>query len=191
MARFQKPPDPRQGDPLPKPGRTRGAIPWLWVGIGFVMTLLSAWLAIWLISLFLVRPPLPAAGPPPATIIRLTAPATAEPTPTGQLPTPTPIPTLTPVPTPDRAVAPEAVTAGFFAAVVGTDGIGVSVRAGSSTANEILSVAAEGSVLLILDGPVENGGFRWWQVQLADGTQGWAVERFLTPAAEPADWPGG
>ncbi len=188
MARYQRPIDPRKGDPLAPPTAEKGAVPWLWIGVGFLVTLVSVWMAIWIITLFLSRPPLPAGGAP-ATIIRLTAPATAEPTPSSQAPTPTPIPTLTPPPPPDRASAPETITAGYFARVFNTDGIGLSVRAGAGTANNILVVAEEGASVLILDGPVEESDFIWWQLQLADGTVGWAVDRFLEPAGEPPDWP--
>lgn len=43
-----------------------------------------------------------------------------------------------------------------------------------------------GALLTVLEGPVDVDGYRWWQVQDADGRQGWAAEgdaetRWLTP----------
>ncbi|MDJ0754902.1 MAG: hypothetical protein QNJ45_15375 [Ardenticatenaceae bacterium] len=164
------------------------SIPWMWIGLGFVVTIVAVWLAVWIISLALSRDPLPTAVSPAPTVIRLTAPATAVPSPTSSLATPTSIPTLTPSPTPDRKDAPEIITSGFFAQVVGTGEIGLSVRSGASTVNDLLVIAPEESIILVLDGPIENGDFRWWQVELADGTVGFAVERFMIPAAEPENW---
>jgi hypothetical protein len=39
---------------------------------------------------------------------------------------------------------------------------------------------ADGSVLLVLDGPVENDDHIWWKVQGVIGT-GWSVAAFLAP----------
>lgn len=188
MARYQRPPNPSEGGPKKSPGRNQEPIPWLWIIGGFVVTIAAAWIAVWLVSAALARDPLPTADQTEPTIIRLTAPATAVPSPTSPLVTPTSIPTLTPSPTPDRQEAPEFLTSGFFAEVTGTGEIGLSVRSGASTVNDLLVIAPEGSVLLIIDGPVETADFRWWQVELADGTVGFAVEQFLTPAAEPDGW---
>lgn len=43
-----------------------------------------------------------------------------------------------------------------------------------------------GALLTVVEGPVDVDGYRWWQVQDADGRQGWAAEgdaetRWLTP----------
>lgn len=122
------------------------------------------------------------------TIIRITAPPTTIPTETPIVPTPTSIPTLTPSPTPDRLVAPEEITSGFYAQVANTDGVGVNFRNGYGQSNEIVFVLDEGSVGLVIDGPIDSGGFVWWRIELDDTTQGWVVEQFLIPAAEPNDW---
>lgn len=185
MAQYQKPPDPRISND--KPRRTAEPIPWLWLAGGIVVTLLALWLALWLAGALLVREPLAVQGvePPQPTIIRLTAPPTAVPSPTPLLPTPTPIPTLTPVPTVDRSQVPTEITVDYYATVINTDGIGVSVRGGPSTANARVEIAAEGSAILVVSGPVEGDGFIWWQVELADGTQGWVAGDFLEPAPAP------
>ena len=163
--------------------------PWGWLLLGFLVTAISIFAALWFVSQALTREPVQVSGQPQATIIRLTAPPTAMVTNTPENPTPTPIPTFTPSPTPDLKVAPAELTIGFFAQVSGTDGVGLSVRGGASTVNETLLVAPEGTAFLILDGPVENSSFLWWQIELADGTIGWAVDLFMAPISQPADWP--
>jgi hypothetical protein len=98
-------------------------------------------------------------------------------------PTPTSPPTVTPVPTP-----PDALAKGVYAQVVGTEGAGVSLRAGPGTNNARLSVASEGSIILVLDGPKadENGeDLVWWFVRNIDGTEGWAAQNFLQPSLPP------
>ncbi len=188
MARYQVPPDPREPQSRSKKQRpdkeNQEPIPWRWLGMGVVVTLVGIALAISLINAFLSREPLPVAPLTP-TIIVLTAPASVVPTMTPSLPPPSPIPTLTPVPTPDVAVAPEEITIGFYAVVANTEGLGVTIRGGPSTNNVPITVAEEGAFLLVLDGPLEGNGFLWWQVRLADGTEGWAAADFLEPSVAP------
>lgn len=122
------------------------------------------------------------------TIIRITAPATPVPTETPIIPTPTSIPTLTPSPTPDRLVAPVEITTGFFAQIANTDGVGVKFRNGFGLSNGVIFILEEGSVGLVIDGPVDSDGFIWWQLELEDGTQGWTAEQFIIPVSEPNTW---
>lgn len=177
---------------MAEPGRSRPyeerqPIPWLWLGLGLLVTIISLAVAAMILRTFLLRPPLEvgALPPPEPTIIRLTAPPTAVPSPTTIVPTPTPIPTFTPVPTPDVAVAPPEVTVGFYAEIVETGGVGLSIRGGPSTSNPPIVVADEGAVVLIIDGPEEGSDLLWWQVELADGTRGWGAADFLRPSAAP------
>lgn len=190
MARYQVPPDPRDSDAGPTRRRRRRRdnqepIPWLWLGLGAVVTVVAIGAAILVARSLLARPPLTPASLPPPTIIRLTAPPSPSPSLTPSFPTPTTIPTFTPVPTPDIFTAPEEVTVGYYAQVVETGGVGVTVRGGPSTNNVAIIVAAESSVLLVLDGPEEGNERLWWQVRLADGTEGWVAGDFLLPVAAP------
>lgn len=193
MARYQKPPDPRKSDSeltSPRQRRQREGgrepIPWKWLGMGVVVTIGAIFVAISLANTFLEREPLAASLPTP-TIIRLTAPATAEPSPTSPQPSPTAIPTFTPKPTPDVSIAPDEITVGFYAEVANTDGIGVSLRGGPSTDNSRLFTVPEGTILLVIDGPREANDFTWWQVRLDDGSEGWVAGDFIIPAAAPGD----
>ena len=188
MARFQKPTDPRKRLTEQRERRHRGdsrePIPWLWLGLGALVTVIGLGIAYLLVSSFLSRDPIAVALPTP-TVIRLTAPATSEPTATSIRATPTPIPTFTPVPTPDNTFAPEVLTVGFYAIVANTDEVGVSVRGGPSTDNIRLLTADEDTIVLVVSGPVENGGFFWWEVELPDGTTGWVAGNFIVPSDAP------
>jgi len=186
MAKFQIPGDPRKSDEIDarRAADNREPVPWRYLGMGVVVSIVGIVLAVALVNAFLTRPPLPVTAVAP-TIIVLTAPPGIDPTATPALATPTAIPTFTPIPTPDVAEAPTEIMVGFYAQVANTDDFGVTVRGGPSTSNVPLVVADEGTVLLIIGGPEEAGGFLWWQVQLTDGTEGWAAGSFLIPAPAP------
>jgi hypothetical protein len=189
MARYEIPPDPRDTKDK-RPRRLRAdspqPTPWRWLLLGLVVTVVSMALAVMLVNAFLRRPPLETAVPQP-TLIILTAPPSAVPSPTPRQPTPTPIPTFTPIPTPDTAVAPPEITVGYYAEVANTGGAGVRVRGGPSTSNAAILVAADGEIVLIIGGPEadELNNQVWWQIQLGDGTEGWAVGDYLRPTAAP------
>lgn len=192
MARYQRPPDPRTEPPARRPRRFgrdgREPIPWKWLGLGVLVTILSLLAAWTLARRVLDRPPLETIAMPPApTVIRLTAPATTAPTPTGVRATATFIPTLTPFPTPDIATPPPEITVGFYARVANTEGVGVTVRAGPATSNTDLALAPEEALLLVIGGPEEGSDLTWWQVRLDDGTEGWVAANFIIPAAAPLD----
>lgn len=98
-------------------------------------------------------------------------------------PTATPIPSATPIPTP-----PNELAKGVYALVIGTEGAGVSLRAGPGTNNARLDVSPEESVVLILDGPKADENqedFVWWFVRGPNGAEGWAAQDFLKPTLPP------
>lgn len=193
MARYQRPPDPRESQEefvqYQRSNRNQGErqpVPWRWLVLGIVVTLIGLGIAAVILSTFLFRAPLPAPVPGPQ-IIRLTAPPVGQATQTPLLPTATEVPTLTPPPTPDLSIAPEAITVGYYAAVANTENIGVSLRGGPSTDNLRLSLIPEGTLLLVSGGPTEGSGLIWWQVKTEDGTEGWVAGDFLVPASAPAN----
>jgi hypothetical protein len=98
-------------------------------------------------------------------------------------PTNTPVSTNTPVP-----VAPDTLTQGGYAQVTGTEGAGLSLRAGPGTNNARLATAPEGAILLLLDGPRDDENledYTWWFVRDPDGVEGWTVQAFLIPSLPP------
>ncbi|MBX3057082.1 MAG: SH3 domain-containing protein [Anaerolineae bacterium] len=189
MARYELPPDPRQSDDK-RPRRMRrdsqGPTPWRYLGLGVVVTIVSLVIALALANALLRRPPLEV-DPAAPTLIILTAPPSPIPSPTSVLPTPSPIPTFTPIPTPDQAIAPPEITVDYYAIVADTGGVGANLRGGPSTSNALIVVANEGELLLVIGGPSpdEPNNRVWWQVERADGTQGWVAGEFLQPAAAP------
>lgn len=195
MARYQKPPDPRESDLRRQRQRRLGAggdepAPWLWLGLGVVVTIAGIALALLLVNGLLAREPLAASLPTP-TIIRLTAPPTVPPSPTVLAATPTPIPTFTPAPTRDLAAPPESITVGYYARVSGTGGAGLTLRGGPSTLTTSLQNVAEGTMMQVIGGPEELDDFIWWQVRLLSGQEGWVAGRFIEPAAAPGSGPVG
>lgn len=191
MARYQKPPDPRESQLRPRRSRRqRGdndeSFPWLWFGLGILVTAISLVAALALVNALLARQPLATTLPTP-TILRLTAPPTPEASATMVQATPTPIPTLTPVPTLDLSTPPDEISVGYYAAVSGTGDAGLTIRGGPSTDNVRIMRAPEGTLMVVIGGPEPAGEFTWWQVRLLDGTEGWVAGEFLAPAAAPDD----
>lgn len=173
-------------DEAKPPKKDKAPIPWLWLITGCVLAALLLFTVWGALQTFLLQPPdvdtAVAANP---TIIQLTAPPSPIPSLTPTRPTATPIPTFTPIPTPDVAIAPEAVTVGFYAAVANTDDLGVTLRGGPSRSNIVIVVVDEGTPVYVLAGPQEADDLLWWQLRLPDGTEGWAAGNFLEPIAAP------
>lgn len=177
---------------LEEVGQTDIGLPIVWVVIGAVAGLL----VIGLVGLGVVNiirkqsitptpsvipglaPTQPIADDEPGTAPQSTIPPVVTLPPTATIP-----PTNTPVPT-----IPEALAPSVYAQIIGTEGAGVSVRAGPGTNNARLNVAPENSVVLVLDGPRDDenlADFTWWLIRAEDGTEGWVVQDFLTPTLPP------
>ena len=106
-------------------------------------------------------------------------------TPTPFVPTPTPLPTVTPLPT----AAPTATPAGLFIggdAIVSGTGSALRLRSDPGLQSTTLKTVTDGTRLMILEGPREADGLRWWRLHdPSDGAEGWAAETYLTPATTP------
>lgn len=167
------------------PDSERRPIPWIWLASGSMLTVIGLLGLSWLLGDFLVTIPDDEKSTLSPIIVQLTAPPRPTATISLDPPTPTVAPTATTAATPDLSVAPSEIMVGFYASVVNTGGVGVTVRNGPSTSNLPVIVAAEGSFLLILEGPTAGGEYQWWRVRLADGTEGWVAGDFLVPSAAP------
>ncbi|MEO0597243.1 MAG: TIR domain-containing protein [Chloroflexota bacterium] len=66
---------------------------------------------------------------------------------------------------------------GALVEVVTTDGSNLNLRERGSTNGSTLAQLPAGTPLLLIGGPQNNNNFRWWEVQTADGTTGWVVDR--------------
>jgi hypothetical protein len=83
---------------------------------------------------------------------------------------------------------PAGLAPDVYAKVINTGGAGVSMRAGPGTNNARLNVAAEGAIVLILDGPRADDNqedFVWWFIRDPEGNEGWTVEDYLEPSLPP------
>lgn len=52
----------------------------------------------------------------------------------------------------------------------------LNLRSEPDAASERVQVLLKPQALTVIDGPVEAGGFTWWQLRYADDVEGWAVE---------------
>ena len=193
MARYQIPPDPRKGDTDTSHAHRvsgaprRASPPWLWIGLGAIVTVLAIAVAVLWVQLFLdVRP----AGeePTPSPVVNTATPTVPSPTVTSapagvqDAEEATPVPDATAeVETGEQPtqVPVEGIAIGASVTVAET-GVGLNLRAEPEVnPDNILALVPDGTVLEVVDGPREAEGYTWWQVSTADGTEGWAVTDFL------------
>jgi hypothetical protein len=97
------------------------------------------------------------------------------PTYTPEPPTPTPTETITPSPT----IPGVPIEIGGLALVVGTEGLGISIREGPSSETVRRGVLRDGDLAEIIGGPEESEEYIWWQIRSFTGVEGWAVDQFL------------
>ena len=113
-------------------------------------------------------------------------PATAEPTQAVV------VPTVPPAATEPATNAAEAGTGGTPppASSTGTIAIGsnvvtndaVNLRPDASTAGAPIAELKTGTTLKVIGGPETGENYTWWQVEDADGNQGWVVSEGIDPA---------
>lgn len=63
------------------------------------------------------------------------------------------------------------------AEVFTTEGDRLNLREGPGLTFEIVAKLERGTLVTLLEGPRKNDGYAWWNIELSDGTTGWAVER--------------
>ncbi|MCC6894851.1 MAG: SH3 domain-containing protein [Anaerolineae bacterium] len=81
-------------------------------------------------------------------------------------------PTTPPIAPPASSV----LTVGGEATVQTTEGEVLNLRSGAGRDFGLLTTVRNGTVVTLLEGPTDAGGFLWWRVRLPDGTEGWVVE---------------
>lgn len=115
------------------------------------------------------------------------------------LPEPTPEVTLLAAPTqtqvlslPTSTAAPTsmatetlpegAIVVGDYVKVIGTEGVGLRMRSDPGTTSTVLFMAMDEEVFLVIEGPVEEDGYVWYQLEAPyDETRtGWSADAFLT-----------
>jgi hypothetical protein len=113
---------------------------------------------------------------------------TVEPGTTPAEAAPAETPAATEETTPEAPPVPEELAIGGWAKVVGTEGVGLSMRAGPGTNNVRVGVAEDDTVVEIIGGPRNDENlqsFIWWFVRHPDDTEGWVVQDFIEPTLAP------
>jgi hypothetical protein len=156
--------------------RPGGAIWWVGPLAGFALGVCGV---IGFGSLIGLKPLSSATGAPPtARVITIT--------PSPVIPTPTLEPAL--VIATEAAIAsptPQGMYIGGDAIVTGT-GSSLRLRSDPGLQSTTLKTVDDGTRLKILEGPRSADDLVWWRLEdAADGAQGWAAEKFLTPATTP------
>jgi hypothetical protein len=104
----------------------------------------------------------PTVSPTPGPAVQalyLTLTPTVTPTPTAPTPTPTPYPGLVQIGAPARVIART----------------GLNVRESPSSDAKRLGNFPPNAVVVVIDGPVESGGYIWWQADNQYGLAGWVA----------------
>ena len=177
-------PEPIEAAPRPSPSRSRhvrrpgrAKLPWLWLGIAFLVVLILA------AVVYLAQDGLstqPSVLEPTATPTAVVQPTS---TPKQPSPTPTPaarLPTATSESTPSEAE----IKPGIKVQVVGTGVDGLSFRSGPGRKYTRLKTVPDGETFTVLEGPEEADGHRWWRLQDKTGTIGWGVDKWLQPTGQ-------
>lgn len=82
-------------------------------------------------------------------------------------------------------VSTNGISAGGNAQVVDTNGDGLNVRHGAGYGHGVVTVAAEGDVMHVLDGPsVDGDGTNWWNVDYK-GLHGWVHGGYVRVTDQP------
>ncbi len=104
------------------------------------------------------------------------------------LPAPTETPTLVPtsiLATPTLSdvsiLPPDVIAVGRYVKVIGTQGLGLRMRAEAGTSGEVNFLAMDNEAFKVIDGPIAKDGYTWWHCEaLLDKTRsGWAAQDYL------------
>ena len=92
--------------------------------------------------------------------------------------------------TPTNTTIPEMEVNGIsiqkFVKIQGTEGVGLRIRNNPGTDSEVVFLANESEVFVVIGGPEENDGILWWELTTPyDETRsGWASADYLVAISE-------
>jgi len=107
--------------------------------------------------------------------------------PAGQIPTAdTSLLIITPTSTLPAQAEVNGVTIQNFVKIEGTGGVGLRIRRSPGVDAEIVFLANESEVFIVIGGPEEKDGILWWQLTTPydDSRSGWASADYLVAVAE-------
>ena len=74
--------------------------------------------------------------------------------------------------------------------------VSMNFRSGAGTGASVIGTLAAGSTGTVIGGPINSGGYRWWNLRTSSGSTGWAAANWLvttsgtsTPPPPPTDPP--
>lgn len=69
-----------------------------------------------------------------------------------------------------------------FVKIEGTDGVGLRIRREPGTSSDVVFLANESEVFIVIGGPVDKDGILWWQLSTPydESRSGWASADYLT-----------
>jgi hypothetical protein len=106
-------------------------------------------------------------------------------TPSPVVPTPTLPATQAPAASPEPSATPAGLYIGGETIVTGT-GSALRLRSDPGLQSTTLKTVTDGTRLKVLEGPRDADDLTWWRLEdPSDGAQGWAAEKYLTPATAP------
>jgi len=175
-------PEPSEAAPVPSSSRrarrkSRGGLPWQWLGIAFLVVLILA-------AVLYVVQGLPAS---PRVLEATATPTVIQPTPTPSREPPTPLPTPEPpTATPEVEPSPSEteIKIGVEVIVAGTGIDGLSFRSGPGVNYARLKTVYDGETFTVLEGPEDADGHRWWRLEGKEGTVGWGADTWLQLAGQ-------
>jgi N-acetylmuramoyl-L-alanine amidase len=86
---------------------------------------------------------------------------------------------------------PSSLHPGMQAVVVNTGGKGLNCRPSPGLGQDPLEKLPDGTVVTIIDGPVQEGEYTWWQVEPPSHRLCWAAENWLAPLDTVTPHPSG
>jgi hypothetical protein len=151
--------------------------------LGAIVTVLAIAVAVLWVRLLLDIPEAEE-EPTPTVVVRTAVPTPLPPTATvqGVLPDEPTLPAETidqPVVTSEpTADVPEGEIAVGSSVVVAAES-GLFLRSQPQVGENALTLMQDGTSLVVIGGPTDDGDFVWWQLRMEDGTEGWAVGEYL------------
>jgi hypothetical protein len=93
---------------------------------------------------------------------------------------------ITPTSTLPPQIEVNGVAVQRFVKIEGTGGVGLRIRREPGTETEVVFLAGESEVFLVIDGPVEKDGILWWKLSTPydESRYGWASADYLTAIAK-------